>query len=422
VIWSSGSKEHISYEATEPVAAIRQDHDQVQEEADRMYREIVMARRIASKIIKEREDSNDSVAYKYTAERESVDIPRIVTPPELERRHEHSDYDAPNADYVIDFVYDGGNELDDAPQNKPQNPHRRLELYASLYWATHCQATKTLRFSESGLLRGLLREFLGEDGSSSAFKEWMTALLTHLRMPDMTPYGETTPHGDIPKIALIRPEPVPESGEESVDVKPIYQRWKDTIVRIDSGSKQALVPSVSLIACVYGLAEVLEEVSEDGKAQVMRNREGIPGLVLAARNGFNEIFDMPIDKDTAQSLLLPSLDGRTALHYAAIGGYEALARFLLGYPRKPSQKRKKNRLIDPDVNAKDIQNKTPLHYAAEFHHNSVIRLLLGEDDLDVHVRNHYGLTALQLCLQNHETATLLRTDKRYEKSDETWGP
>ena len=390
--------------------------DHVQEEADKTYREIVLARKIASEIIEDHSDEYDeSVIDKDDGGQDPANVAKTEVPFELVRSRRPGPYEAPNADYVIEFVYDGGNELDDAPQSKPPNPHKRFELYASLYWATHCQATKTMRADESRPLRELLCDFLDEDGANPAFQEWMTALLTTLRM------SGTTVHSETPKIALIRPEPVPESGEESVDAKPIYQRWKDTIIHAGSETGQIqFTPSVSLIACVYGFTEILEEVSEDGEAQVTRNREGIPGLVLAARNGFNEIFDMPIDRDTAQDLLLPGRDGLTVLHYAAMGGYEELARFLLGYPSRSSRKKKKSRLIDPDVNARDFQNRTPLHYAAEFQHNHIIKLLLAEEDLDVHVRNHYGQTALQICSQIRETATLLRKDKRYQKSDETW--
>jgi hypothetical protein len=43
---------------------------------------------------------------------------------------------------------------------------------------------------------------------------------------------------------------------------------------------------------------------------------------------------------------------------------------------------------------------------------------LDEGDIDVHVRDSYGYTAIGLCLQNEEVAGLLKADRGYEKEDE----
>ncbi|PMD39972.1 hypothetical protein L207DRAFT_529890 [Hyaloscypha variabilis F] len=78
--------------------------DPVQEEADRAYREIVMARKIASQVIRSRSNSpNRSVVEKY--EEEEVEEPvRIVTPPGMDDKKKVGPYDAPNADFQLDHV------------------------------------------------------------------------------------------------------------------------------------------------------------------------------------------------------------------------------------------------------------------------------------------------------------------------------
>lgn len=188
------------------------------------------------------------------------------------------------------------------------------------------------------------------------------------------------------------------------------------------------MPCVALIGCVYGFTEVLKEFWAYGEAQTTENRDGLLGLVLAAKNGHNEILDLPIDPGMYYDLDHPTKDGKTTLHHAAIGGFEELAIFLLGYPR---DKRKKcdmhGRQRRVNVNARDVLGRSPLHYAAELRRLEIMKLLLVEEDLDVHVRDNFGkLTALRLCSRYPDAAKLLRNDKRYDPEDDptnkTWCP
>jgi hypothetical protein len=79
------------------------ERDPIQEEADRAYREIVMARKIASQVIRSRSASPDpSVVRKYD-EKDEEEIIRIVTPPGMEDHKKKGPYDAPNADFRPDY-------------------------------------------------------------------------------------------------------------------------------------------------------------------------------------------------------------------------------------------------------------------------------------------------------------------------------
>jgi ankyrin repeat protein len=296
--------------------------------------------------------------------------------------------------------------MDSAVSLKPHRAFRRFQRYASIYWATHCQAAKGPRTDESRSLYEIFWDFLDDDGSSPEFKLWEMALLNETKLTS---------------VPIIDPAPmifVPATAHERaiLDAEPIYERWQETIAHFDG--PQPLRPSVPLIACFYGFTDILAEISEDGSAQVTRNHEGLIGLVLAARNGYNEVLDLPISNE--YDLDVADKGGRTALHHAALGGYMDLVRFLLGYPRKPGRRGgKKDRKPRANVNAKDIGERTPLHYAAESNKVDVVKLLLGEANMDVHARNHYGYTALGLCSHNKsEVAKLLRDDSRYKKEDE----
>ncbi|KAL2064896.1 hypothetical protein VTL71DRAFT_4036 [Oculimacula yallundae] len=86
--------------------------DPIQEEADRAYREIVMARKIASQVIRSRSPSPDpSVVHKYEHKDQEEEVIRIVTPPGMEEHKGKGPYDAPNADFRLDHVLEHPKDL-----------------------------------------------------------------------------------------------------------------------------------------------------------------------------------------------------------------------------------------------------------------------------------------------------------------------
>ncbi|APA06664.1 hypothetical protein sscle_02g014340 [Sclerotinia sclerotiorum 1980 UF-70] len=91
------AKDEVSTDDTE------KSRDEVMEEADRAYREIVMARKVAAEVRRSRTPSPErSIMDKYEEEPEE-EPPRIVTPPGMHERKK-GPYDAPNADFVLDFI------------------------------------------------------------------------------------------------------------------------------------------------------------------------------------------------------------------------------------------------------------------------------------------------------------------------------
>ncbi|KAK3940090.1 hypothetical protein QBC46DRAFT_314531, partial [Diplogelasinospora grovesii] len=78
--------------------------DPVLEEANRHYREKMIARKIAEEQIRSRSASPEPSVVEKWNDVEEEPVVRIVTPPEMDRPHKKSEYDAPNADVRIDNV------------------------------------------------------------------------------------------------------------------------------------------------------------------------------------------------------------------------------------------------------------------------------------------------------------------------------
>ncbi|KAK2776465.1 involucrin repeat protein [Colletotrichum kahawae] len=101
------SRKHRSEHVTEDGSRTSSQaaRDAVQEEADRHYRETVLARKIAEDEIRSRSSSphDGSVVGKYDDDKRP-EVVTIVTPPEMDHHHDKSPYDAPNADVRIDHV------------------------------------------------------------------------------------------------------------------------------------------------------------------------------------------------------------------------------------------------------------------------------------------------------------------------------
>ncbi|KAI9640846.1 hypothetical protein NHQ30_010687 [Ciborinia camelliae] len=80
-----------------------QSHDEVMAEADRAYREIVMARKVAAEVRRSRTPSPErSVINKYEEESEE-EPPLIVTPPGM-HEPKKGPYGPPNADFKLDYI------------------------------------------------------------------------------------------------------------------------------------------------------------------------------------------------------------------------------------------------------------------------------------------------------------------------------
>jgi ankyrin repeat protein len=121
------------------------------------------------------------------------------------------------------------------------------------------------------------------------------------------------------------------------------------------------------------------------------------GLHLAAIFGLSEIMIGCNDRD----LDVPNNTYRTPLSWAAEYGHESVVKLLLETGKV-------------DVDSKDNYGQTPLSWAAENGHESVVKLLLETGKVDVDSKDNYGQTPLWWAAQNgHESVVklLLETGK-----------
>ena len=86
-------------------------------------------------------------------------------------------------------------------------------------------------------------------------------------------------------------------------------------------------------------------------------------------------------------------DGRTPLHFAAWFGHKEIAELLIA--------------AGADVNAKNEDGGTPLYFAVWKGHKEIAELLIAEG-VDVNVKNNDGETPLDLAVINRAIADFLR--------------
>ncbi|KAK8058054.1 hypothetical protein PG994_008502 [Apiospora phragmitis] len=129
-----------------------------------------------------------------------------------------------------------------------------------------------------------------------------------------------------------------------------------------------------LTACRMGATQFLEDIycakEIEGKINWRRTctfvwRENrysdVNGLHLAASNGKVAVLEFYTNHDLLESLESRSGNGFRPLHYAAMGGYEEVVKFLC--------------LNGCDINAKGEDGSTALHLAAKFGHYEVVKRL-----------------------------------------------
>jgi ankyrin repeat protein len=114
---------------------------------------------------------------------------------------------------------------------------------------------------------------------------------------------------------------------------------------------------------------------------------------IAARQCFLSVFNYALSQDIRMDCI--DEEGRTPLHYAAERGHETIVNGLLN-------------LDEVATNSRDKHDDTPLGLAAEWGHETVVKLLLQRDDVKTNSRYKYGLTPLALAAENgHETVVKL---------------
>jgi ankyrin repeat protein len=125
-------------------------------------------------------------------------------------------------------------------------------------------------------------------------------------------------------------------------------------------------------------------------------RYGLTSLLSAT---LKDLDDVDVEADSKDEY------GQTPLSYAAEGGHETVVRLLV------------NR-NDVEADSKDKCDRTPLSYAAEEGHETVVRLLVNRNDIETDSKDRYGQTPLSYAAERgHETVVRLLVDRNDIEAD-----
>jgi ankyrin repeat protein len=229
-----------------------------------------------------------------------------------------------------------------------------LPSYSVLYWTTHWE--KACENRGSGCLGQLFAQFLAEDKADSSLIDWVQVLARAV---------------------------------ESLS-------WEQFSTRTRLQAAISSSPTTFFAACEWGFSEVLCNSSTISTTNLTElNRNGMPGLIIAAGSGHEEVVRLLLDRGA--DVAAKTEYGWTALHWAAESGHEAVMRLLLDQ--------------GADIAAKDERGRTALHWAAENGHEAVVRLLLDQG-ADIAAKDGEGRTALHWAAESgHEAVVRLLLDQ-----------
>ena len=155
---------------------------------------------------------------------------------------------------------------------------------------------------------------------------------------------------------------------------------------VDSLKRADWTP-LMLAATKAGNVKAVEELLEAGADPGAVNKDGWPALHLAVRTGDLEVVTCLAARDPSQWLVL-SNNGRSVLHTSCLAGLAPLLSSLLSLPALQSL-----------LNTGDSCGSSPLMEAARGDHLDCVRLLLGQDQVQVEARDTMGRTVSQVAAQ-----------------------
>ena len=166
------------------------------------------------------------------------------------------------------------------------------------------------------------------------------------------------------------------------EVIAVLVRQGSNIVEADSNGYDPLMTALMDRDCEPYIIEEL--LSAGAKATKLTLDDGSNAAILAARNSINRrnnISSLALVANLVADINAKDARGRSAIHYAAIGGSDAMAEILIG-------------VLGFDISTKTSKGQTALHLAADFGSVDFIRVL-NPNQRDMEARDLDSLTALQ---------------------------
>lgn len=146
-------------------------------------------------------------------------------------------------------------------------------------------------------------------------------------------------------------------------------------------------------AVINGETKVVQELLErEDIDSTILNNDDMNALQLAAYNGRTDLVKDLLNRGA--NVLATTIGGKTALHFAAMGGHEDVIFLLLS-----------NAKVKHSVDMIDRSGETALHKAAAFGHSKVITILLNHSKA-IELRNNDGQTPLLHAIFNNRESAL----------------
>jgi len=139
-------------------------------------------------------------------------------------------------------------------------------------------------------------------------------------------------------------------------------------------------------ACSYGHTTVVQLLIDKGSETTRCGWNGNTGLHLAAWKGHTTVVSVLLT-DKRMQINLQNMYGCTPLHLSALGNKLSSAELLVAQ--------------GANVNTQDNNGNTPLHFAISTGSHPLIKLLLEQPSLDLHLRNYLGLNPIAHAAQCH---------------------
>jgi len=156
-----------------------------------------------------------------------------------------------------------------------------------------------------------------------------------------------------------------------------------------------------ILAAKHGEITAVQELLASGLPVGFRDASGWTALMWAASEGHDDIVTLLLDNGAAEAELEEMEPGRsTPLHWAAYKGHTRIVWKFLTNGKLPTA-------------SFDSEGNTPLHLAAAGGHLLIIQTMLSQG-VDVHLKNSYGNTALQLTT-SEPCRILLREASKHDR-------